>query len=146
MCLILTSFRESCNSTAWIATSVHRTYRWLRARRGCPGRTCFGQATRAMVHRNFDQTIAGGFDQCGNKTMHSLERKHRAYAHVPHRFERATGVADPIFCVAAANSVGNPARRALYECVSALDPIAADKICAACNFSEEFRNIGGIIL
>src|SRR5512132_2178613 len=99
-----------------------------------------------MVHRNFDQPIAGGFDQRGNETVHTLEWKQRAHARAPHRFKSATGVAHPVFRVATTYSVCNPTRRTLDECVAALDAIAANKICTARKFSEQFWNVGRIIL
>ena len=99
-----------------------------------------------MVHRNFDQPIAGGFDQRGNETVHTLEWKQRAHAFAPHRFKRATGVAHPVFRVATAHSVCNPTRRTLDQCVPALDAIPADKISAIRDFSEQFWNVGRVIL
>src|SRR6266480_1286445 len=104
------------------------------------------EATGPMVHRNFDQPIAGGFDQRGNETVHAFEWKQRAHALASHRFKSATGVAHPVFRVATADSICNPTRRTLDECVPALEAIAANKICTARNFGEQFRNVGRIIL
>src|SRR4029077_17274193 len=58
----------------------------------------------------------------------------------------ATGVPHPVFRVATAYGVCNPTRRTLDECVLALDAIAADKIGAMPDFSEQFWNVGRVIL
>src|SRR5438874_5252060 len=104
------------------------------------------EATRAMVHRNFDQTIAGRFDQRGNEAVHAFEWKQRTDAFASHCFKGAAGVTHSVFRVAATHRVRNPAGYPLHHGILPLDAIAADKICTACNFSEQFRNIGGIIL
>jgi hypothetical protein len=99
-----------------------------------------------MVHRHFNQLVAGCLDQRGNETVHAFERKQRAYAFVPHCFECAPGVAHPIFRVTAADGVRNPAGRTFDECVLALDAITADKIGAMRDFSEELWNVGRVVL
>ena len=40
----------------------------------------------AMIHRQFDQTVAGSFYQGGNKAVHSFERHQGANTLAPHRF------------------------------------------------------------
>ena len=77
------------------------------------------EATGPMVHRNFDQPIAGGFDQRGNETVHAFEWKQRAHAFAPYCFKRATGVAHAVFRVSAANDVRNPAGEPFHTRVPA---------------------------
>ena len=63
--------------------------------------------------------------------MHSLERDQRTDAFAPHCFERATGVAHPIFRVPATNSIRNAAGEPFYTRVPALRAITANEIGAA---------------
>src|SRR5581483_77328 len=104
------------------------------------------KTARTMAHGNFDEPIASGFHQRGNETVHALEWNHRAYAFAPHRFERAPGVAHAVFCVAAAHRVRDAAGSTLHKCVLTLDAITTDKIGSAGDFSEQFWNVGRIIL
>src|SRR5438270_13290616 len=78
--------------------------------------------------------------------MHSLERKQRADALASHRLERATCVAHAVFRVSAANGVRNSAGEPFYTRVPALGAITANEISATRNFTDQFRNIGGIVL
>src|SRR5882724_12115583 len=104
------------------------------------------EATRAMVHRNFNQTVSRRFDKRGNETVHTFEWKQRAHAFASHCFKSATSVAHPVFCVAATHSVCNPARQALHHGVLTFEAVAADKVGAVRNLSEKPWNIGRIIL
>ena len=68
----------------------------------------------AMVDRNFDEAIAGAFDQGRDKAMHPLEGKQRADALAPHCLQGAAGVAHPVFSETASNEIGDAASDALH--------------------------------
>src|SRR5262249_1843294 len=78
--------------------------------------------------------------------MHSLEGNERGDAFAPHRLKCASGVTHTVFCVTAADRVGNPARELLHTRVPAPRAITANQIGAARNFAEQSRNVGWIIL
>src|SRR5690348_7363567 len=104
------------------------------------------EATRSVVHGNFNQLIAGRFDQRGNETVHPLEWKQRIHALASHGFESAAGVTHAVLCVATAHSIRNSAGQPLHHRVLALETIAAGKIGPSFNFLEKSWNIRGIVL
>ena len=69
------------------------------------------ETTRAMIHRNLNQPISRTFHQRGDETMHAVKWNQCLTTFRPHRFERATGIADAIACEAAPDEVRDAARQ-----------------------------------
>src|SRR3979411_1365212 len=104
------------------------------------------EASRAMVNRDFDNAITGAFYERRHETMHSFEWNERRAALAPHRLECAPCVADAVTGVTAAHKIRDTTNDPLEQCVFAGPAVTANHVRAFCNFGEQSRNIGRIVL